>query len=95
MNTHFIVVYPCEYCQWLYTTYQGGIPGDKLTIALEPEAASLFCRYLPVEKFVGKEKMSISNFKTGTKYIVLDAGGNIKYCLRYMWMILFLLSEKT
>ncbi|WAR12253.1 HS12A-like protein [Mya arenaria] len=30
---------------------QAGIPTAHLTIALEPEAASLFCQYLPVEKF--------------------------------------------
>ncbi|XP_060594731.1 heat shock 70 kDa protein 12A-like [Ruditapes philippinarum] len=55
-----------------------GIPGANLTIALEPEAASLYCRHLPVERHVGtdtKAKFSLAKFKAGTKYLVLDAGG--------------------
>ncbi|XP_045204275.2 heat shock 70 kDa protein 12A-like [Mercenaria mercenaria] len=52
-----------------------GILKENLTIALEPEAASLFCRHLPVEKCLGREKISLSKFKAGTKYLVLDAGG--------------------
>ncbi|XP_045204106.2 heat shock 70 kDa protein 12A-like [Mercenaria mercenaria] len=54
-----------------------GIPGNNLTIALEPEAASLYCRNLPVERHVGDKtmKFSLAKFKAGTKYLVLDAGG--------------------
>jgi len=44
-----------------------------LTIALEPEAASLFCQNLPVEKLHGGE--GIRPFSPGNKYLVLDAGG--------------------
>ncbi|XP_053400546.1 heat shock 70 kDa protein 12A-like [Mercenaria mercenaria] len=50
-----------------------GILKSKLLIALEPEAASLFCRHLQVQK--GDEDMSLASFKSGTKYIVVDAGG--------------------
>ncbi|XP_053399339.1 heat shock 70 kDa protein 12A-like isoform X2 [Mercenaria mercenaria] len=50
-----------------------GILRSKLMIALEPEAASLFCRHLAVQK--GDEDMSLASFKSGTKYIVVDAGG--------------------
>ncbi|KAL4230425.1 Heat shock 70 kDa protein 12A [Mactra antiquata] len=54
-----------------------GIAGDHLTIALEPEAASLYCRHLPIEKSEksGPEKMSLSSFGPGKRYLVLDAGG--------------------
>ncbi|XP_060589192.1 heat shock 70 kDa protein 12A-like [Ruditapes philippinarum] len=52
---------------------QAGIARSKLKIALEPEAASLYCRYLPVEK--GQEKNSLALFGSGMEYIVLDAGG--------------------
>ncbi|XP_060551254.1 heat shock 70 kDa protein 12B-like, partial [Ruditapes philippinarum] len=51
---------------------QAGIQGSKLKIALEPETASLYCRYLPVQK--GQEDNSLASFEPGTKYIVLDAG---------------------
>ena len=43
-------------------------------IALEPEAASIYCKHLPVEKLKGSN--SISAFQPGSKYLVLDAGGN-------------------
>jgi hypothetical protein len=43
---------------------------------LEPEAASLYCRHLPVEK-CGSDKMSLSKFGAGKRYLVLDAGGKV------------------
>ena len=46
-------------------------------IALEPEAASIFCKELPVEKFEG-ESSYIDVFSPGKRYFVLDAGGKIK-----------------
>ncbi|XP_053374853.1 heat shock 70 kDa protein 12A-like [Mercenaria mercenaria] len=53
-----------------------GISGKKLRICLEPEAASIYCRHLPVSKSSAKgEKSSFAQFSTGTKYLVLDAGG--------------------
>ena len=52
---------------------QASIEKDKLSIALEPEAASIFCRHLSVDHFVGDE--TISTLPAGTKYMVLDAGG--------------------
>ncbi|XP_052785785.1 heat shock 70 kDa protein 12B-like [Mya arenaria] len=52
---------------------EAGILADKLTIALEPEAASLFCRHLSVEK--SGNQTSLAKFTTGKRYLVLDAGG--------------------
>ncbi|KAK3600519.1 hypothetical protein CHS0354_028719 [Potamilus streckersoni] len=52
-----------------------GIKGRNLLIALEPEAASFFCRYLPVEKLSDSGKSEISCFEPGKRYLVLDAGG--------------------
>ncbi|XP_060570465.1 heat shock 70 kDa protein 12A-like [Ruditapes philippinarum] len=54
---------------------QAGIPGKNLRLCLEPEAASIFCRHLPVSKNTKQEVESISQFSSGTKYLVLDAGG--------------------
>ncbi|XP_021355916.1 heat shock 70 kDa protein 12A-like isoform X2 [Mizuhopecten yessoensis] len=51
-----------------------GIKSDQLTIALEPEAASLYCKHLPVEKMGGSEQ-GFTCFSKGSKYLVLDAGG--------------------
>ncbi|KAL3878539.1 hypothetical protein ACJMK2_030879 [Sinanodonta woodiana] len=50
------------------------IPGDQLLIALEPEAASIFCQHLPLELVSGTEG-GFKPFQLGSKYLVLDAGG--------------------
>ncbi|WAR31533.1 HS12B-like protein [Mya arenaria] len=52
-----------------------GIEKRKLTLALEPEAASLYCRHLPIDKNVGHSDARLHKFPEGTKYMVLDAGG--------------------
>ncbi|WAQ98324.1 HS12A-like protein [Mya arenaria] len=60
---------------------QTGLNGSRLTIALEPEAASLFCMHVPVDKMAitGKPAVNkspqISAFPIGTKYMVVNAGG--------------------
>lgn len=48
---------------------------DKLSLSLEPEAASLFCRYLPVERVAGVDRSEIRSFSIGDKYMILDCGG--------------------
>ncbi|XP_052794101.1 heat shock 70 kDa protein 12B-like [Mya arenaria] len=54
---------------------KAGIEGHRLSLALEPEAASMFCKHLPVARYEGKGQREISCFKPGSKYLVLDAGG--------------------
>jgi hypothetical protein len=54
---------------------QAGIDDRKLSIALEPEAASIFCRHLSVEKRIDTTNVCIASFPAGTRYMVLDAGG--------------------
>ncbi|XP_052095170.1 heat shock 70 kDa protein 12A-like [Mytilus californianus] len=49
---------------------------QKVSILFEPEAASIYCRLLPVDKFIGQNKVtSFKSFEAGRKYIVVDAGG--------------------
>lgn len=42
-------------------------------LALEPEAASFYLRHLPVQK--DSDNSTIEMFKSGEKYMVVDAGG--------------------
>ena len=58
----------------MYIFFQAGIDGQNLSLALEPEAASLYCKYLPVERIGGSSK-GVTCFRAGSKYLVLDAGG--------------------
>jgi len=44
-------------------------------LALEPEAASIYCKHLPVERLVSGDKSALGAFSPGTKYLILDAGG--------------------
>uniref|UniRef100_A0A3Q2CF37 Heat shock 70 kDa protein 12B-like n=2 Tax=Cyprinodon variegatus TaxID=28743 RepID=A0A3Q2CF37_CYPVA len=50
--------------------------GDKLLIALEPEAASVWCKKLPADGFITQNisRRSLDQ-SPGTQYIVVDCGG--------------------
>ncbi|XP_052779624.1 heat shock 70 kDa protein 12A-like isoform X2 [Mya arenaria] len=52
---------------------EAGIPSDKLTIVLEPESASIYCRHLPLERSGGEH--ALSTFKSRSRILVVDAGG--------------------
>ena len=54
---------------------EGGIRSESLTIALEPEAASIFCRHLPLDRFEDSCGDNVAKYPPGTKYMILDAGG--------------------
>ncbi|KAK3594916.1 hypothetical protein CHS0354_020573 [Potamilus streckersoni] len=55
------------------TAVQAGITEKNILIALEPETASVFCRLLPIERM--EEGGTMTVFSPGSKYMVLDAGG--------------------
>ncbi|XP_014882560.1 heat shock 70 kDa protein 12A-like [Poecilia latipinna] len=49
---------------------------EKLVIALEPEAASIWCKKLPSEGFISEKHNAESlDQSAGTQYIVVDCGG--------------------
>nr|XP_034310091.1 heat shock 70 kDa protein 12A-like isoform X2 [Crassostrea gigas] len=52
---------------------EAGIPSHQMIIALEPEAAYICCKHLPVEELKGTN--TVSAFQSGSRYLVLDAGG--------------------
>jgi hypothetical protein len=69
-----------EYLHYLCFTFnfqlQVGIKGDTFSLVYEPEAASVYARLLPVDRFIGENKMvALKTFDIGRKFIVLDAGG--------------------
>ncbi|VDI16585.1 Hypothetical predicted protein, partial [Mytilus galloprovincialis] len=53
---------------------KAGILKDHLLISLEPEAASIYCQYLPTEKLCGAES-GFTMSKVGAKYMIVDLGG--------------------
>ena len=54
--------------------FQAGLKNENLLIALEPEAASLCCRHLPMDVMNGCASGFVP-FSPGSKYLVFDAGG--------------------
>lgn len=52
---------------------RANIPSENLTMALEPEAASIYCKHLSLEQ--GQDQKGFSVFQEGSRYLVLDAGG--------------------
>ena len=47
-------------------------------MALEPEAASLYCRYIPTfQSCVQEDVGTFDIFKPKTKYMVVDLGGKL------------------
>ncbi|XP_060586881.1 heat shock 70 kDa protein 12A-like [Ruditapes philippinarum] len=59
------------------SAYEAGIDGALLSIALEPEAASLFCQIPPSDQsIIGvTERAKFALVQPGTKYMVIDLGG--------------------
>ena len=60
--------------------FQAQIAPDHLLIALEPEAASIYCKHIDLANFVGMSA-NFKPFASGARYIILDAGGNIYHTL--------------
>ncbi|KAL5012747.1 hypothetical protein ScPMuIL_011298 [Solemya velum] len=54
---------------------KAGIRGEALEIALEPEAASIYCRHIPLKKSKQEEKVHVETLNPGSKYLVVDVGG--------------------
>lgn len=57
----------------IFPTKQAGLPNEMLQIALEPEAASIYVQYLPIERNQARLEMTT----IGTKYMVVDIGGDV------------------
>ena len=56
---------------------------DQLCIALEPEAASIHCQYLPNEKLTGSSE-GFTMAGTGQQYMVIDLGGIVYFRMIYI-----------
>lgn len=52
-----------------------GIKANQLSIALEPEAASIYCQHIPTEVDVSGNTSFLRTAKQGTKYMIVDLGG--------------------
>lgn len=58
---------------------KAGIPDNQLDIALEPEAASIYCHMMHLDEIQRDNKTESFTRKSGVKYMVVDLGGNCLY----------------
>ena len=68
-----------------------------MTLALEPEAASIHCRRQPVNIATQEDgNKAIAGMQKGDKYVVFDQGGKIKY-FDFVWfgLVWFMVSNAT
>ncbi|XP_052254956.1 heat shock 70 kDa protein 12A-like [Dreissena polymorpha] len=62
--------------QFMRTSAQeAGLEIEHLSLALEPEAASIYCRHAKMIRTENLKTQNISTFKSGTRYLVCDTGG--------------------
>ncbi|XP_045204481.2 heat shock 70 kDa protein 12A-like [Mercenaria mercenaria] len=56
---------------------EAGMKSDQLKLALEPEAASVYCKTVPTQRMQGEDGQSdtLGPFGPCTRYLVLDIGG--------------------
>ncbi|XP_069130997.1 heat shock 70 kDa protein 12B-like [Argopecten irradians] len=54
---------------------EAGIDGHDLVLALEPEAASLFCQLLPINKLHTNKETKFTVSRPGAIFMVVDLGG--------------------
>ncbi|VDI73321.1 Hypothetical predicted protein [Mytilus galloprovincialis] len=54
---------------------KAGIEKENLTLALEPECAAMYCRYLAMDKKEHGDNVEIKAFDENAKFMVVDLGG--------------------
>lgn len=58
-----------------WSLFQAGIDQERLTLALEPEAAALCCKCLEIQKRTTGKGSKLGSFDTGARFLVVDLGG--------------------
>lgn len=61
---------------------KAGIPGDQLEIALEPEAASIYCHLMHLDETQRDNTTNSFIREPGVKYMVVDIGGTCIYLFK-------------
>ncbi|KAK3588038.1 hypothetical protein CHS0354_012084 [Potamilus streckersoni] len=67
---------------------EAGIPDNQLDLALEPEAAAIFCKAISV-------KTDGSCFEPGTQFILVDLGGKMSLHSFSFKMMMYFTMKKT
>lgn len=76
VNDRITIILQIRFMLDTISLLQAGISPDNLRIALEPEAASIYCQYLHTEKHLGADADIVAS-PVGTTYMVVDLGGKL------------------
>jgi len=60
---------------------QAGIQDNRLLLALEPEAAAIYCKDVSVRKSDDSELIS---FEPGEQFVLIDLGGKTEYMYKQL-----------
>ncbi|VDI82383.1 Hypothetical predicted protein [Mytilus galloprovincialis] len=79
-DVHWVVTVPAIWNEqarqfMIEASAKAGIEKDNLTLALEPECAAMFCRYLAIDKKKDGDEMELKAFDENARFMVVDLGG--------------------
>ncbi|CAG2193695.1 unnamed protein product [Mytilus edulis] len=79
-DVHWVVTVPAIWNEqarqfMIEASAKAGIEKENLTLALEPECAAMYCRYLAMDKKEHGDNMEIKAFDENAKFMVVDLGG--------------------
>ncbi|CAC5364375.1 unnamed protein product [Mytilus coruscus] len=79
-DIHWVVTVPAIWNEqarqfMIEASAKAGIDKDNLTLALEPECAAMFCRYLAIYKSSKDHEMDLKAFDENSRFMVVDLGG--------------------
>ncbi|XP_063413881.1 heat shock 70 kDa protein 12A-like [Mytilus trossulus] len=79
-DVHWVVTVPAIWNEqarqfMIEASAKAGIEKENLTLALEPECAALYCRYLAMDKQEHGDNVEIKAFDENARFMVVDLGG--------------------
>lgn len=79
-DVHWVLTVPAIWNEaarqfMLEAAEKAGIDQERLTLALEPEAAALCCKCLEIQKRTTGKGSKLGSFDTGARFLVVDLGG--------------------
>ncbi|XP_076088878.1 heat shock 70 kDa protein 12A-like [Mytilus galloprovincialis] len=79
-NVHLVLTVPAIWSEdarqfMIEAAKKAGIDGERLTLALEPEAAAFCCKSDETQRRASRPVGNIGSFDTGARFLVVDLGG--------------------
>lgn len=70
-------------CISIFDAVKAGILSNQLTLALEPEAAAVYCKEITTRRAKDADyEIALATFSPGESFILVDCGGNLSFFYR-------------